>query len=448
MLNLIKIFSICKYRRNSSILTLFVLILSLMFFACGGGGGSGSEGNENPATVSEDDENPNISINIKAIQGITPPWFEEKPVTSITETTQYTGTIAWSPDHTMFEAFTDYTATITLTPKSGFTLEGVAENFFTVDGATTVNNEANSGVITAKFPKTGNTAATVINIKAIQGITVPENGTSPVTAITGTAQYTGTVTWSPNDTIFAPGTAYTATITLTPKSGYTLQGVGANFFTVAGANSVSNTANSGVITVVFPATPVIVINIKAIQGITVPASGATCVAAITNTDQYTGTVTWDPAHGHKTFEAYTNYKATITLTAKHGYTLAGVGANFFTVAGATTTNSANSGVITAIFPKTGAGKGISSWTLRTSPASDPIIIWLSVCYGNGLFVAVANNGTGNRVMTSPDGINWTSRTSAADNSWTSVCYGNGLFVAVAVSGTGNRVMTATTLLGN
>jgi len=44
-------------------------------------------------------------------------------------------------------------------------------------------------------------------------------------------------------------------------------------------------------------------------------------------------------------------------------------------------------------------------------------------------------------MTSPDGINWTIRTSAADNNWYSVCYGNGLFVAVADTGTGNRVMT-------
>jgi hypothetical protein len=32
-------------------------------------------------------------------------------------------------------------------------------------------------------------------------------------------------------------------------------------------------------------------------------------------------------------------------------------------------------------------------------------------------------------MTSPDGITWTTRTSAADNNWMSVTYGNGLFVA-------------------
>jgi hypothetical protein len=65
-----------------------------------------------------------------------------------------------------------------------------------------------------------------------------------------------------------------------------------------------------------------------------------------------------------------------------------------------------------------------------------------VTYGGGLFVAVAATGSGNRVMTSPDGIVWTSRASAADNSWTSVTYGNGVFVAIAYTGSGNRVMTS------
>jgi hypothetical protein len=87
----------------------------------------------------------------------------------------------------------------------------------------------------------------------------------------------------------------------------------------------------------------------------------------------------------------------------------------------------------------GCGPACDSWTIRTSAANNG---WHSVTYGNGLFVAVAYSGTGNRVMTSPDGITWTIRTSAADNWWTSVTYGNGLFVAVAYSGTGNRVMTS------
>lgn len=57
--------------------------------------------------------------------------------------------------------------------------------------------------------------------------------------------------------------------------------------------------------------------------------------------------------------------------------------------------------------------------------------WNSVAYGGGTFVAVANTGTGNRVMTSSDGVTWTIRTSAADNNWISVTYGSSLFVAVA-----------------
>ena len=91
---------------------------------------------------------------------------------------------------------------------------------------------------------------------AIGGVTAPVVSETPVTAITEGKQFTGTVTWSPNlaDGKFGPQTVYTAAITLTPKAGYKLDGVAANFFTVAGATSVSNEANSGVVTAVFPAT--------------------------------------------------------------------------------------------------------------------------------------------------------------------------------------------------
>ena len=91
---------------------------------------------------------------------------------------------------------------------------------------------------------------------AVGGVTAPAVGETPVTAITEGKQFTGTVTWSPDlvDGKFGPQTVYTATVTLTPKVGYKLDGVAANFFTVAGAASVSNGANSGVVTAVFPAT--------------------------------------------------------------------------------------------------------------------------------------------------------------------------------------------------
>ena len=201
---------------------------------------------------------PDTVINVAAIAGVTAPVRDAVPVTAITATDQYTGTVSWSPAvaDDKFAADTAYTATITLTAKAGYTLAGVTENFFTVAGATTMSNAAGSGVITAVFPKTEAAPDTVINLAAIAGVTAPVRDAAPVTAITATDQYTGTVSWSPAvaDDKFAAETAYTATITLTAKTGYTLTGVTANFFTVAGATTVSNAANSGIITAVFPAT--------------------------------------------------------------------------------------------------------------------------------------------------------------------------------------------------
>ena len=54
--------------------------------------------------------------------------------------------------------------------------------------------------------------------------------------------------------------------------------------------------------------------------------------------------------------------------------------------------------------------------------------WVSVCYGNGKFVAVSR--TGNIAAYSTDGVNWTQTTLPNKLSWQSVCYGNGKFVAI------------------
>jgi formylglycine-generating enzyme required for sulfatase activity len=100
----------------------------------------------------------------------------------------------------------------------------------------------------------GGDGNTVVSIAAISGVTAPVYGETPVTAITSTAQYTGTVTWSGSPETFEAETAYTATITLTAQSGYTFTGMDADFFTVADADTVTNTAGTGVVTAVFPAT--------------------------------------------------------------------------------------------------------------------------------------------------------------------------------------------------
>ena len=91
----------------------------------------------------------------------------------------------------------------------------------------------------------------------------------------------------------------------------------------------------------------------------------------------------------------------------------------------------------------GATSAVTTWTIRTSAADNN---WGNICWSPelGLFCDVASSGTGNGVMTSPDGITWTTRTSAADNNWNSVCWSPelGLFCAVASSGTNNRAMTS------
>jgi len=93
------------------------------------------------------------AITTAAIFGVAAPVFGATPTAVIAETSEYTATITWNGDPVTFAEATTYTAIITLTPKTGYTLTGVSQNFFTVDGATATNN-ASAGIITAVFPKT------------------------------------------------------------------------------------------------------------------------------------------------------------------------------------------------------------------------------------------------------------------------------------------------------
>jgi hypothetical protein len=80
---------------------------------------------------------------------------------------------------------------------------------------------------------------------------------------------------------------------------------------------------------------------------------------------------------------------------------------------------------------------LSTWNAYTVPEANT---WRDIAFGNGIFVAVAEDGT-NRVMTSPDGVTWTARAAPGSSTWQSVTFGNGLFVAVAFDGT-HQVMTS------
>jgi uncharacterized protein YmfQ (DUF2313 family) len=78
--------------------------------------------------------------------------------------------------------------------------------------------------------------------------------------------------------------------------------------------------------------------------------------------------------------------------------------------------------------------GAVSWTLRSNPSTGTL---QAVWYGNGLWVAVGEFGT---VMTSPDGITWTTRTQPLGSiTYNCVAYGNGLWVAINA---GNKIITS------
>ena len=91
-----------------------------------------------------------------------------------------------------------------------------------------------------------------------------------------------------------------------------------------------------------------------------------------------------------------------------------------------------------------SGNG-TSWTAQTGGVIANQ--WTSVVYSSSLhlFCAVSDNGTGNGVMTSPEGEHWTTRASAADLQWSSVCWSPSLpmFCAVAKdSVSSSSVMTS------
>ena len=100
-------------------------------------------------------------------------------------------------------------------------------------------------------------------------------------------------------------------------------------------------------------------------------------------------------------------------------------------------NAAGDGAVSDAVSVTPGVVDAISWTARDAAEAN---LWVSVTYGNGLFVAVSTTGT-HRVMTSSDGVSWTARDASEVNRWRSVVYANGLFVAVAVDGS-HPVMTS------
>ena len=101
--------------------------------------------------------------------------------------------------------------------------------------------------------------------------------------------------------------------------------------------------------------------------LTAPVANAAPMLNVEN-EEYTAVVVWSPAVMDK-FDYSTAYTANITVTPKANYTLTGVTENEFVITGATVTNAADSGDVTAVFEATGAkrtggGGGVSRYTVK------------------------------------------------------------------------------------
>jgi hypothetical protein len=255
-------------------------------------------------------------------------------------TPQYTGTIKWSPDAGVFAAYTAYTATVALTAVYPYTLDGMAANSFTHEnkGAASVKYDAGNKTVTIVFEKTVPTQP-VTDLDLAYKFPAPVKGGKPAAAFAA-AQYTGSVVWTKTGEtdevsgVFEAGQPYTATVKLTPASGYYFgTGTAANFVYTGAPKPevVTGKEDEIVFNIRFPATTdetVTQVNKTNLTSTVIrPGRGETPVRHF-STDQYTGSVVWtktgETAEVSGVFEAGQSYTATVTLTAVYPYTLDGV----------------------------------------------------------------------------------------------------------------------------
>ena len=269
-----------------------------------------------------------------AITQLTAPVKNEVPQTEI-ETDEYTATIVWSPEvEDKFGYNTVYKATITITPKTNYTVKGIAENGYTVSGAETVTNEADSATVTVVYSATENKNSNEFTKPlAITGWTYGETANTP----TAVAKY-GTIKYTYSNT--ADGT-YTEEVPTNAGTYYVKA-------TVEETADYSGLESNAVEFTILPKT----IN-TAITQLTAPVKNEVPQTEI-ETEEYTATVVWSPEVTDK-FGYDTVYTATITITPKTNYTVKGIAENGYTVNGAqTVTNESDSATVTAVYSATGS----------------------------------------------------------------------------------------------
>ena len=348
-----------------------------------------------------------------AITQLTAPVKNEVPQTEI-ETDEYIATVVWSPEvEDKFGYDTIYTATITITPKANYTVKGIAENGYTVSGAETVTNEADSATVTAVYSATGidDTVDTNEFTKPLEivGWTYGDTPNAPTaTAKYGTIKYTYSTAADGEYSEIVPTDAgiYYVKAKVEETDKYTgLESdavefvIGKKILTNDNITKIADQTYTGEeikpVIEVKDGDKILVLdtdytvayekNINASEGAKVKVeiisnnyegtleklftilpktinSAIILTAPVKNgvpqteieTDEYTATVAWSPEVTDK-FGYSTVYTATITITPKANYTVKGIAENGYTVSGAqTVTNEADSATITAVYAATGS----------------------------------------------------------------------------------------------
>ena len=344
---------------------------------------------------------------------LTAPVKNEVPQTEIT-TDEYTATVSWSPKVTdKFVYNTVYTATITITPKANYTVKGIAENGYTVNGAQTVTNEADSAIVTAVYSATGidDTVDTNEFTKPLEivGWTYGDTPNAPTASVKyGTPKYTYSTAADGeyNDIVPTDAGTYYVKATVEETDKYTgLESdavefvIGKKILTNDNITKIADQTYTGEeikpVIEVKDGDKVLVLdtdytvayekNIKASEEakakvemisnnyegtleklftilpktinseiiLTAPVKNGVPQTEM-ETNEYTATVAWSPEVTDK-FGYSTVYTATITITPKANYTVKGIAENGYTVSDAeTVTNEADSARVTAVYAATGS----------------------------------------------------------------------------------------------
>jgi hypothetical protein len=285
-----------------------------------------------------------------------------------------------------FQPGTQYTAEVILTPAPGYYFSGSIEVKHTGATPSTQSFTADADGAwknTFTFPPTA--AATKVNdLDLTYRIPQPQAGNTAVFSFEA-SQYTGSVEWnqgltSNGNKSFQLGTAYTATVTLKAKPGFTFTGITANDFFHNGASTVSLTGSgdSERIVIVFPAANVgtKVTDLNLTSRIPVPEAGNTALTTFSSL-QYVANITWKDTTtagvpgklltGGGKFVNDAVYKATVTLDAKPGFTFKGVTQGNVTYGSSVSSFafSANDNkcILTILFAKTAPGATVSDFDL-------------------------------------------------------------------------------------